>query len=175
MIYSMSPDPVGASYQESLAMAEALGAKVKECYFNSIIGCATMTVGIPQDLIFYIEGVAIDRHGIPFEHGWINIDGKIIDPTWVLIQDQGKLEQVVYIPAISYSMDDVRSAFRTADQSGITLRLPLFMHTPGTRKVNHSNEHMGRAMEAAYRHAFGSDAADWINRMLERGIVAPIS
>lgn len=160
MIDIIIPEPMSASYDESLTMAKALDAQVKECYYNSFTGCITMTVGIPQDRIFYVEGVAIDTLGIPMEHGWMKVDGQIIDPTWVLIHDQVKLAGVVYFPAITYSMEDIKAALKATDNSRRTLRLPVFIHIPGRRGVQYDNRYMARAMEAAYRYSLGDAAVD---------------
>lgn len=169
------PEPMSASYDESLALAEALDAQTKECYYNAIIGLISWTEGVPDDQKFYVEGVALDNFGIPMEHGWIKLGDKIIDPTWVLIYDAERMATVKYFPAIVYSVEEIKGFLRTASTSRINLRLPIFMYPPGERRIDFCNERIARAMEAAYRHSFGDKMMDELARMVDAGSIEPIS
>lgn len=169
------PEPMSAWYDESLALAEALNAQTKECYYNAIIGLISWTEGVPDDQKFYVEGVALDNFGIPMEHGWIKLGDKIIDPTWVLIYDAERMETVKYFPAIQYSPEDIRGALKRVTQIKDGLHLPIFMYPPGERRIDFCNPHIARAMEAAYRHSFGDKMVDELARMVDSGRIVPIS
>lgn len=169
------PETISASYDESLAMAFALNAQVKECYYNSIVGCATLTKGIPYDRIQYVEGVAIDRFGLPLEHGWMKVDGKIIDPTWVIIYDREKMSKVVYVPAIRYTVEEIKALFTYSRDHKVGIRLPIFKYSPTTGKEMHHNPRMNEALRVAFEHSFGSNTEEKIIELFNRGIVEPIS
>ena len=67
----------------------------KACWDNSIQ--ALYHIGKGQ----YVEGWAIDLElGIPIEHGWIEVNGQIVDVTW-------KEENVEFFPGIKYSLYEV--------------------------------------------------------------------
>lgn len=62
-------------------LSKAVGAKAKQCFTNAYHGI--------QDHYpdaFYVEGIAIPRHGdglgAPVEHAWLEINGEIVDPTF---------------------------------------------------------------------------------------------
>jgi len=47
------------------------------CYYN----CQILTVEHPEKVKYY-EGVAISKLGVPLDHAFITINGKVHDPTW---------------------------------------------------------------------------------------------
>lgn len=54
---------------------------VKQCFANAQ---QLLLVATPPELIYY-EGYACGRvTGFPVHHGWLTINGKVIDPTWKL-------------------------------------------------------------------------------------------
>lgn len=67
--------------QKSKEIAEMVRAEPKQCYRNSVMGTVFM------DADYYVEGVAVMPCGIPFEHGWIEHQGEIIDPTLAFYDD----------------------------------------------------------------------------------------
>lgn len=154
------PDTRQVSYDESLAMAHAINAKTKECYYNSIVGIMGWTYDIPSDSKRYVEGIAVDRHGIAMEHGWIVLEDRIVDPTWVLIHDEDQMKEIRYFPAIEYSTDQLTQAIRDNSSLRRAMRLPLFMYPPKERRVDFCNPHIALAMDSAYRYVFGNEAMD---------------
>lgn len=160
-------DPTPVSFNESLAMARALDAKTRECYLNSIIGASTLLDDTPPDQIYYVEGIAIDYMGIPFEHGWIRAGDKLLDPTWVLIKSPHKMTEVKYFPAILYTLDDIKEALRSSTSSRVALRLPLFMYEPGKRSGFRFSAEIAKAMDAANRFLYGDD---FMNKLVSLNI-----
>ena len=65
---------------ESLRVCNALRAKIKRCYWNAIRAIETLPEYRDAD---YVEGYAVRLSPVlfPFEHGWLEKDGKVIDPT----------------------------------------------------------------------------------------------
>lgn len=59
---------------------------------------------------FYVEGFAVTVRGQVIPHGWIELDGKIIDttPGWY---NNPNCESIVYFPARRFAADVARSFF----------------------------------------------------------------
>lgn len=69
--------------EATIARAERLGHQVtefKQCFANSQM----LVLCQPADDLIYHEGYAMGRAAIPVHHGWVTINGKVIDPTWKL-------------------------------------------------------------------------------------------
>lgn len=67
----------------TLARASQLGQNVtefKQCFANA----QTMVLCQPEYELVYHEGYAMGRALIPVHHGWVTINGKIVDSTWKL-------------------------------------------------------------------------------------------
>jgi hypothetical protein len=72
-----------AVVQEALDRAARVGVDVhemKQCFANSQ---TLLLMSDEPDLIYY-EGYAAGRVGFPVHHGWLGINGKVIDLTWRL-------------------------------------------------------------------------------------------
>lgn len=75
-------------------------AKLGDCYRNAL-RCAPFVAG---DATFYVEGYGV-LHGVPLEHGWLVVDGKVIDPTVAAFTDGVMFDQ--YVPVLVWSMEDM--------------------------------------------------------------------
>ena len=75
-------------------------ARLGDCYRNAL-RCAAFVAG---DATFYVEGYAV-VHGVPIEHGWLVVEGKVIDPTVVAFTDGVMFDQ--YVPVLVWSMEDM--------------------------------------------------------------------
>ncbi len=66
--------------QKSLRLAKDKRANVKkqQCYYNAFK--AIQYVPEYAEAV-YVEGIGVFREGLQIEHGWIECDGEIIDPT----------------------------------------------------------------------------------------------
>jgi hypothetical protein len=60
----------------SLALARKIRAKPKQCFHN-----AWRAVERSGASAVYVEGFAVARKGFAFEHGWLERDGEIFDPS----------------------------------------------------------------------------------------------
>jgi hypothetical protein len=78
----------------SLALAESIGALPRQCWRNAALALVSLGRGM------YVEGVAVTL-GLPMEHGWVEVDGQIVDPTWTSVPS------AVYYPVFSYTLDEV--------------------------------------------------------------------
>jgi hypothetical protein len=81
----------GKFYRKSAPLTEsewavlnrALGSREcreKECYYNAQM----LAAFDPSKKLKYVEGYAVQAtlQGFPFHHGWVTINGKVIDLTW---------------------------------------------------------------------------------------------
>lgn len=78
--------------EKSLRLAKDKRANVKkrQCYYNAFK--AVQYVPEYAEAV-YVEGIAVFREGLPIEHGWIECDGEIIDPTL-------PTEDLLYFPGL---------------------------------------------------------------------------
>lgn len=83
---------------ESRRLAGVVGAKKKDCWRNAALAAIT-TSGT------YVEGHATMPQGVAFEHGWVELDGKILDPTLALFGEWP--EGYNYFPGRKYSAEEV--------------------------------------------------------------------
>jgi hypothetical protein len=64
--------------QESVRVKRLVRSKPKQCYLNA----ARVILGIPEYAnADYVEGLAVLAKVMVIEHGWVEKDGVIIDPT----------------------------------------------------------------------------------------------
>jgi hypothetical protein len=72
--------PVNRALSEE--QAAAVNAKPHECFWNAVRVLIWSEAGSPWRNATYVEGACwhIDRP-MPFHHGWVELDGEIIDPT----------------------------------------------------------------------------------------------
>lgn len=77
----------------STAIAHKINAKMKECWSNSIQAMRYL----PPDAV-YVEGWAVAHQNQIIEHGWCQVNSRIIDVT--LLTEPGV---IVYFPGILYT------------------------------------------------------------------------
>jgi hypothetical protein len=56
------------------------GSKSKQCFYNSQM----LVVADTSRQLIYHEGYACGDVGFPLHHGWVVLNGNVIDPTWAL-------------------------------------------------------------------------------------------
>jgi hypothetical protein len=53
-------------------------ARPQQCYYNAF----QVIQQIPEYAdAEYVEGMAVNKHGLELEHGWVEKDGMVVDPT----------------------------------------------------------------------------------------------
>jgi len=80
--------------EESQRVGERVRAKAKQCYYNAFHIIMTLPEYANAD---YVEGIAV-MGGLIIEHGWVEKDGAIIDPT---LPDR----KAVYFPGLRFRGD----------------------------------------------------------------------
>jgi len=76
--------------QEVLDSAQARGIdlhEVKQCFANA----QAFVLHADTDDFTYYEGYAVGRASLPIHHGWVVINGKVIDLTWQLEQPASRV------------------------------------------------------------------------------------
>jgi hypothetical protein len=127
-------------------LCDLVGAQNKDCFKNSVLA----SMATPGS--FYVEGWAITSFGLVVEHGWVEKDGEVIDPTPVYVQN---LDNTKYFPGVKYTSKEIMKLF--GRKSNITV--PIV-----SSKNGHGMEHpeFRRAYIAATRAAYGEQMADMI-------------
>ena len=76
--------------QLSRTISNIVRAKIKACWENSIRGAFALAKRSPDEMVWYVEGFVYDEQfRIYYEHGWIETETMILDPTRVLHQNIG--------------------------------------------------------------------------------------
>ncbi len=105
---------------ESLRVGDAVNARLGQCYRNAMLAAQHLyweespDGGILRPL--YVEGYAV-LHGVPIEHGWLLVNGAVVDPTAAAFRDGVMFER--YAPVLVWRVSDMA---RQAAQQGA---LPL--------------------------------------------------
>ncbi len=76
--------------------ADIIQAEKQECYRNAVMALLNI-----DDFKhgYYVEGLAINpKLNFPTEHGWVELDGEVVDPTWTL----GTIDDAKYYPVMKY-------------------------------------------------------------------------
>jgi len=60
--------------------------KMKECFYNAQL----LALYDPSTELVYHEGYAAGLAGVPMLHGWVTINGKVVDVTWRLDKRRSK-------------------------------------------------------------------------------------
>ncbi len=101
----------------SQIIADSIEAKRKQCYWNAIEAQQGI---VPLRDALYVEGFVVwaPQGGAWFEHGWLEYEGQIVDPTLILPpkakRGKGKTSPVtdersdIYFPAIRYTYEEVK-------------------------------------------------------------------
>lgn len=102
---SISTKP--ANNGRSAELSERCRAVIKECYKNSVLALPLVMTDEPAE---YVEGYVIDTDiGFPFEHGWIETETEILDPTLIKLDDD--LSRYVYVPASRFTYAEIMDEF----------------------------------------------------------------
>lgn len=87
-------------YELSQQIAEAVKAELKACWRNAFMGLYELPDAT------YVEGWAVTLWGLlVIEHGWLEYQGKIVDPTAALWDE---LRGMVYFPGLRFDRDQAR-------------------------------------------------------------------
>ena len=129
---------------KSKKLRKTIRAKAQQCFANAWDAIETQE---EYQNATYVEGMAV-VNGLPIEHGWIEHDGEIVDPT---LLDAN----VVYFPGLRFKgREGLDSTWHIPGMMESGLKLPIFYRF-GWGGVN-SPEFL-QAIVSAYRFA-GIDA-----------------
>lgn len=112
-------------------LAERVGCFMGECYRNSVLALSSLEDS-GQDAV-YVEGYFAVLGGVVYvEHGWLEVDGKVVDVTATLWTKGTPPQAADYHPVFRWSREQVR------DKIGPKSRdLPLFDRRPSHRREMH--------------------------------------
>lgn len=96
--------PLTPEEEEILRVAKgSLPFPKKQCFQNA----QRLVLNDPSGTLLYNEGYALSTMGIPMHHGWVTLQGKVVEVTW----DEPGLEYFgVPFPTDDLDLDDPRSA-----------------------------------------------------------------
>ncbi len=129
-------------YDRSLAIARSMGYRFDAgcCWANAVQALRLYHKQLGD--VVYVEGwCAMPDISMVQEHGWLESDGTILDPTYAVPDDdQGVRLRYEYFPAVRYRLEELK---------GVRLRsLPRVWKTDGFGGLR--NEAYYAAMNAAY-------------------------
>jgi hypothetical protein len=129
---------------KSKKLRKTIRSKAQQCYANAWDAIETLE---EYKNATYVEGMAV-ANGLAIEHGWIEHDGEIIDPT---LLD----ENVAYFPGLRFKgREGLDSTWRIPGMDESGMKLPIFYRFGWGGK--NSPEFL-QAIVSAYRFA-GMDA-----------------
>ena len=98
--------------EQSKAIADKVDIKPKECFRNALIALSVL-----PDNAIYVEGYCVSQDdALLIEHGWIELDDSIIDPTLYQTELAG------YFAGLKISKSDIVQRFRRG-----AIELPLWV------------------------------------------------
>lgn len=107
------PEHVGElNVSVSIEAGKLVHARLGQCYRNAV-RCVPFLSG---DATLYVEGYAV-LHGVPIEHGWLLVDGAVVDPTVAAFKDGVMFDR--YAPVLVWT---ISAMVRQTSQQGA---LPL--------------------------------------------------
>jgi hypothetical protein len=102
--------------EKSKRLKGAIRARAQQCYANAWDAIETQE---EYQHATYVEGMAVAR-GLVIEHGWVEQDGEIIDPT---LPDAG----VTYFPGLRFEgREGLDSTWRIPGLIVSGIKLPIF-------------------------------------------------
>jgi hypothetical protein len=105
--------------EKSHKLQKAIRAKNQQCYANVWKAIETQE---ENKNATYVEGMAV-LNGLVLEHGWIEHEGEIIDPTW----DDSDGDDVAYFPGLRFhGRDGLNSTWRIPGVLATGEKLPIF-------------------------------------------------
>ncbi len=93
----------------SRQLAEQVKAIPKECWRNAYLALTCLPTAK------YVEGWAITASGLMVEHGWLEYEGEIVDPTFSLGDSREKLQATAYFPGVRYCLDEAMGLLAKRD------------------------------------------------------------
>lgn len=130
--------------ERSREVSAVVHAMPKHCWQNSMDALETCYRDHPS--AFYVEGWAVTEYGLVVEHGWVEVDGRIIDPTpsWNEVEEGDR----AYFAGVRYTLKEMRKERR--------LCLKEDRWTPFVHRHGWGWDHAGyrAAYVAATRHAY---------------------
>jgi hypothetical protein len=146
--------------EKSKKLKNAIRARAKQCYANAWDAIETQE---EYKHATYVEGMAVVR-GLVIEHGWVEQDGEIIDPT---LPDA----DVAYFPGLRFKgREGLDSTWRIPGLIESGIKLPIFYRF-GWGGVN-SPEFL-QAIVEAYQFAGMGEAAESYARYARSSVRPP--
>jgi hypothetical protein len=99
----------------SQQIAEANGAINKRCWRNAFLGLGDLPGAV------YVEGWVVTHNGMLAEHGWLEFEGRIVDPTPVYLENP----PATYFPGLRFSAEEARQVLETRSDTCEPGDLPL--------------------------------------------------
>ena len=102
---------------ESKRVRRLLRGRAQQCYWNAF----QVVQQIPEySDAEYVEGMAVNDHGIAIEHGWVEKDGVIVDPTL-------PADELTYFPGLRFKgLRGLIEALKTPKPEHTGEDLPIF-------------------------------------------------
>lgn len=123
--------PLPINKELSLDVARMIEAKPRACWKNGVLALVYLAHR-PGDPPLYVEGWVVDKkRGRAFEHGWLALNGQIVEPTLILTRaDDLRNGRYIYLAGIRYTMDDVYRQIeiqheRAGDEGNGDIHLPF--------------------------------------------------
>lgn len=141
----MKPESIKpVDWRVSEEIARQCDAQFKACWSNACMGLMTR-----PDTLVYTEGWVVVHGGIVIEHGWLEDEQVIYDPTFVLprLLDGADVTEAIYFPAVYYTASAVHQKIFKKRES------PPFVWKYGWG--GHLCADYMAAHDAAYTHIFG--------------------
>lgn len=102
--------------ERSRELAKQCDPQKKECYTNAFTSLA-----LAGENAKYVEGYTVDNEiGFPFEHGWIETEDEILDPTLIMLDDD-LAARYTYFPANEWTHNEVFDEFDAAGSATLPL------------------------------------------------------
>lgn len=144
---ALAPRFAHLDYAHSVKLAQQIGAIPKQCYSNcflAVYGRADLAQAV------YVEGFAYAGF-FPVEHAWIELEGRIIDPTWALLFSETEMLDFAYFGVYRYSQAEARK------HKGKRRKLDLPTYGPGSWN---EDRRFQRAYLEANRHTGGDQVVN---------------
>ena len=97
------PEQLPLDRELSQRLAQAIDAEDQACWRNAFLCLAHL------DGAVYVEGWAVTRGSVPREHGWLEVNGCIVDPTPAYLEDT----PAVYFPGLRFTAEEARRTVET--------------------------------------------------------------
>lgn len=124
--------------QASEEAGKLVHARLGDCYRNALRSASFVAGGAA---VLYVEGYGV-LHGVPLEHGWLLVDGRVVDPTVAAFKDGIMFDK--YQPVLVWTPQDMTAQ---ASEQGV---MPLGdWFTGGWESGTLAREEIGAAWQTA--------------------------